>query len=122
MAPENETAAQTITEVLGRHWLSDFTVDAAPSYDCACGQDFGGLDGFIAHQAAAVVEALGLTEERHTYDAYESTKAIANWAQRDLESWTQLDRGDQTYRHVGQRTQTRYVTPWRTETQPEEGQ
>lgn len=114
MAPENETAAQTIAEVLGRHWLSDFAVDAAPSYDCACGQDFGGLDGFIAHQAAAVVEALELVEERHTYDAYATTCESGGTGA--------LRYSGQTSRYVGPRTQYRFVTPWRTETQPEEGQ
>jgi hypothetical protein len=52
-----------VAEVLDKHWLQDYAEDAAPGYDCSCGEDFTRLDDYTGHVAAAVVAELGLTEE-----------------------------------------------------------
>jgi len=52
---------QRIAEVLTAHWLEDYARDAAPRYDCSCGQDYEGLNDYNAHVAAVLVSELSLT-------------------------------------------------------------
>lgn len=60
------SAEEAVAAVLAKHWLwptDGEWVGMPDSYRCDCMAGFSELSEFAAHQAAAVVEALGLTEE-----------------------------------------------------------
>jgi hypothetical protein len=68
--------------------------------DCKCGRPINSDEDWARH----FMDALGLTAESHTYEAFE-TKAV-------MGGEGNMRYGGQTSRSLGYRKQTRLVSPW----------